>query len=125
MKLVPFVAESAQAALEQIHAQLGPNAVVISVKPLPSEGLARLWQKGGRVEVTAGLLEVEAPATSRHSPAHEIRETLAYIPDEFFADVSFPKPPNLPRPWRSIAWLESMGLLPELADRLQDRVVAT
>jgi flagellar biosynthesis GTPase FlhF len=58
MKVVPFIAENAAAALAQIHEQLGPDAVVLSVRPLPSHGLARLWQKSRSVEVIACVAEV-------------------------------------------------------------------
>lgn len=53
MKVVPFIAENPAAALAQIHEQLGPEAVVVSVRPLPRQGLARLWPKSGPVEVLA------------------------------------------------------------------------
>lgn len=146
MKLVPFVAESAQAALEQIHAQLGPDAVVVSVRPLPGTGLARIWQRGHRVEVTAGVLEekeistekVAQPAGADFIPSqpntfaihrgksgHSSAAQNIYLPDEIFSDDILAGDRPAPRIWRSIGWLESMGLLPELADRLQDRVIAT
>jgi flagellar biosynthesis GTPase FlhF len=57
MKVVPFIAENAAAALVQIHEQLGPDAVVLSVRPLPIQGLARFWQKNRRVEVIACIAE--------------------------------------------------------------------
>jgi flagellar biosynthesis GTPase FlhF len=57
MKVVPFIAENAAAALAQIHEQLGPDAVVLSVRPLPSHGLARFWQKNRSVEVIACAAE--------------------------------------------------------------------
>jgi flagellar biosynthesis GTPase FlhF len=57
MKVVPFVAESAATALAQIHEQLGPDAVVLSVRPLPKHGLARFWQKSQAVEVIACVKE--------------------------------------------------------------------
>jgi len=122
MKLVPFVAESAQAALEQIHAQLGPDAVVVSVRPMPTTGLARLWQKGGRVEVTAGVMDVLPENRARRS--NEASADI-YIPEQIFADERLAAAPIASRAWRSIGWFESMGLLSELADRLQERVVAT
>jgi len=57
MKVTPFIAESPAAALVQIHEQLGPDAVVLSVRPLPAPGLARFWQKTRRVEVIACVAE--------------------------------------------------------------------
>src|SRR5260370_24582372 len=53
MKVVPFIAENAAAALAQIHEQLGPDAIVLSVRPLPTQGVARLWQKSRAGEVLA------------------------------------------------------------------------
>jgi flagellar biosynthesis GTPase FlhF len=63
MRVVPFIAESPAAALAQIHRELGPEAVVVSVRPLPRQGLARLWPKSPAVEVLAcvdGPGEVDA-----------------------------------------------------------------
>jgi flagellar biosynthesis GTPase FlhF len=57
MKVVPFVAESPAEALLQIQQQLGPEAVVLSVRPLPAQGFARLWQKTRAVEVVACIAE--------------------------------------------------------------------
>lgn len=59
MKIVPFIAESAAAALSRIHEQLGPDAVVLSVRPLPARGLARLWKKFSAVEALACAAEPE------------------------------------------------------------------
>lgn len=55
MKVVPFIAENAAAALAKIHDELGPDAIVLSVRPLPRHGLARLWQRTGSIEVLAGV----------------------------------------------------------------------
>jgi flagellar biosynthesis GTPase FlhF len=57
MKVVRFIAENTAAALAQIHAELGPEAVVLSVRPLPAQGLARLWQKTRSVEVVGCVAE--------------------------------------------------------------------
>jgi flagellar biosynthesis GTPase FlhF len=57
MKVVSFIAEDTTAALAQIHEQLGPEAVVISVRPLPARGLARLWQRNRAVEIFASVAE--------------------------------------------------------------------
>jgi flagellar biosynthesis GTPase FlhF len=68
MKIVPFIADDAATALARIHAELGPDAVVLSVRPLPRQGLARLWQKGGAVEVVAGVLDDKHPPDPRRRP---------------------------------------------------------
>jgi flagellar biosynthesis GTPase FlhF len=119
MKLIPFVAENAEAALAQIHAQLGPDAVVVSVRRLPAYGIARLWQHTGNIEVVACVPE-EEPKRKMHSvPQGED----AYVP---FAEKVEPHTPMTPTPrrWRSITWLESLGLWPALADRLEQKVFA-
>ena len=53
-----FLAASVPDAVAQIRETLGPEAVVLNVRRLPAEGLARLWQKP-RIEV---LAHVPAPA---------------------------------------------------------------
>ena len=63
MEPIAFVAASAEEAVAQIRARLGPEAVVLNVRPLPAQGLARLWQKPG-IEVLAYRPET-APAPSR------------------------------------------------------------
>ena len=117
MKLITIVAESASAALAQIEQQLGPEATVVSVRKLSTSGLSRLWRHGGKIEVIAGVPE----------PAKPPRHPLPDQPDTYFPysdKVEYP-PPADQRSWRSITWLESMGLLTSLADQLQQRVVAT
>jgi flagellar biosynthesis protein FlhF len=52
VQLIPFIAESAADAVAQIRAKLGPDAVVVNVRQLPADGLARLW-KSPRIEVVA------------------------------------------------------------------------
>jgi flagellar biosynthesis GTPase FlhF len=73
MKVVPFIAENAAAALAKIHSDLGPDAIVLSVRPLPRHGLARLWPRTGPVEVLAGVLDEhdQSSPSSHHRPADE------------------------------------------------------
>lgn len=72
MRVETFFAENAAAALAQIQAKLGPEAVVLSVRPAPRTGLARLWDQGRAVEVLAGVEEgtggfkVQAPSARPH-----------------------------------------------------------
>ena len=112
MTLVPFIASSAGAALAQIQQQLGPEAVVVSVRKLPTSGLSRLWQRHGQIEVLAGVPE-EKPAQRRHAVPAGVD---AYVP---FAEKISTQPT---RRWQSIAWLESVGLLPEFAEALENKV---
>jgi flagellar biosynthesis GTPase FlhF len=90
MKVVPFIAENPAAALAQIHEQLGPDAVVLSVRPLPSQGLARLWQKTRAVEVLACVpaeddvvspaLQSQLPCSSRPLDQFNFSFTSARVP---------------------------------------------
>ena len=57
MKVVPFIAENAATALSRIHEQLGPEALVLSMRQLPRQGLARFWHKSSSVEVLACVAE--------------------------------------------------------------------
>lgn len=56
MQVHTFLAESVADAVAQIRETLGPDAVVLNVRRLPAEGLARLWQKP-RIEVLAHVPE--------------------------------------------------------------------
>ncbi len=118
MKFVSIVAENANAALAQIHAELGPEAVVVSVRKLPASGISRLWKHTGSIEVVAGIPEKEP---RRHSvpPGED-----AYVP---FGDKIEMEPPAAPhaRRWKSLTWLESLGLLSAFADELERRLNAT
>ena len=61
MQVHTFLAESVADAVTQIRETLGPEAVVLNVRRLPAEGLARLWQKP-RIEVLAHVPEKVATA---------------------------------------------------------------
>ena len=116
MKLVPFIADNASAALAQIQEQLGPKAVVLSVRQLPVSVISRLWQRVGQIEVMAGVPE-ENPVAQRHAVAAG-RE--AYVP----CAEKIERPAPASRRWQSVAWLESLGLQPEFAESLEHRVAA-
>ena len=115
MKYLSIVAENANAALAQIHAELGPDAVVVSVRKLPASGISRLWKHPGSIEVTATIPEAE-PRKHAVAPGED-----AYVP---FGDKIEMKPVAtlVPRRWRSINWLESLGLMPVFADELERRL---
>ncbi|HWQ93276.1 MAG TPA: hypothetical protein VN673_16495 [Clostridia bacterium] len=62
MQVIPFIADTLTAALGQIHAQLGPEAIVLNIRPLPASGLSRLWKNHRGIEVLACVSEtVSAP----------------------------------------------------------------
>ena len=75
MKIASFVADTAAGALEQIHAQLGADAVVLSMRPLPRVGLARFWQRNRSIEVLAGVMEeADQPNTTVADSASAVAE---------------------------------------------------
>jgi flagellar biosynthesis protein FlhF len=118
MKLSSFTAENANEAVRLVQANLGADAVIVSVRKLPGNGFARLLQRGGKIEVTAGVPET-ATAARQATPL----ETDSYSPFEEISEAEIsPRPTHR---WRSVAWLESMGLLPEYADRLEQKISAT
>jgi flagellar biosynthesis protein FlhF len=121
LKIVPFVAENAATALAQIHEKLGPDAVVLSIRKLPAQGMAWLWNRQGHVEVLAAVLtQPETVEAAKSLP--EVLETSRVKWDDSIdlnppADVT-----TRSRPWRSITWLESLGLMPSFANVLEERV---
>ena len=75
--------------------------------------------------MTAGVPET---AETAGKPRHAVPEGVdAYVP--FFRTKTRAKselpPPRAAHRWRSIAWLESLGLLPEFADRLELKLRST
>jgi flagellar biosynthesis protein FlhF len=120
MKLSAFIADNTQDAVRIVRENLGPEAVVISVRKLPQSGFSRLLNRGGgQIEVTACVPDkeekVEKPAPRHAVPA----EVDAYVPFENPSENDFSPTPRAARRWRSVQWLESLGLLPEFADRLE------
>lgn len=125
MKIQPFVAENAATALAQIHEKLGPDAVVLSIRRLPAQGVAWLWNRQGHVEVLAAVLsEKETAEAATTLPG--VLETSRHSWDDS-VDLN-PATETIPtgrsRAWRSITWLESLGLLPTFANLLEERVRA-
>lgn len=120
MRMVPFIADNANAALAQIQEQLGPKAVVLSVRKLPVSVISRLWQRVGQIEVMAGVPE-ENPIPQRHAVPAGVE---AYVP--FAEKIERPAPGSTSSShrWQSVAWLESLGLLREFAGDLENRVAA-
>src|ERR1700744_4783468 len=109
MKIFPFVAENAAAALAQIHEQLGPDAVVLSIRRLPAHGMAWLWNRQGHVEVLAALLNQSETAAADAIIPDALKTGRRSWDDsvDFHPEVSGVAGP---RAWRSITWLESLGL---------------
>ena len=73
MQIHTYLAESVADAVSQIRETLGPEAVVLNVRRLPAEGLARLWQKP-RIEVLAHVPEkTVAPVTAAAPVLDEVQ----------------------------------------------------
>jgi flagellar biosynthesis protein FlhF len=140
MQPIPFTAASAEEAVAQIRAKLGPEAVVLNVRPLPANGLARLWQKP-MIEVLAYRPEtpvvettpvVEALAEFRQQ-LHDIKQQVEnhssktesepanYTPQ--FSPPAFAAEADLDcRDWRIGAVLQRAGLLPLHAQSVLDQI---
>jgi hypothetical protein len=88
---------------------------------LPANGISRLWHHTGNIEVMACAFDKEEePRRKVHTvpPGQDV-----YVP---FAEKVRPAEPAAPAPrrWRSVAWLESLGLLTAFADGLEQKVCA-
>jgi len=139
MEPVAFVAASAEEAVAQIRARLGPEAVVLNVRPLPAQGLARLWQKP-MIEVLAYRPETP-PAPPVAPPLADALEEFRQRLNEIEQHVKTPAPKPAPVPavlpefadtvvnldaggWRIGEVLQKTGLLPVHAQRVLDEVRA-
>src|SRR5690349_8310630 len=80
VQVIPFIADSANDAVAQIRARLGPDAVVVNVRQLPADGLAKLW-KNPRIEVLAYKPDARAGAAtaSTPDPLAELKQELQAI----------------------------------------------
>jgi flagellar biosynthesis protein FlhF len=138
MQPLSFIAASAEEAVAQIREKLGPDAVVLNVRPLPANGLARLWQKP-MIEVLAHLPElpppVEAIAPVSEALA-EFRQQLEDIKQQVgnrapqkeaarpeSASIETGEELNGGR-WRVGTFLQRTGLLPLHAQFVLDRLRA-
>jgi flagellar biosynthesis protein FlhF len=129
---IAFVAASAEEAVAQIRARLGPEAVVLHVRPLPANGLARLWQKP-MIEVLAHLPEAPPPAEPApvSQALEEFRQRLEQIeqhvktPPVRLEPVGVPVSEFTPRVnnldangWHLGEILQKTGLEPRFAERV-------
>lgn len=135
MEPIAFVAASAEEAVAQIRARLGPEAVVLHVRPLPANGLARLWQKP-MIEVLAHRPQTPPGEAAPVSQAlEEFRQRLDQIEQqvktppgkaeagtvllpEFTAEVAELDTNG----WRLGEVLQKTGLQPLYAQRVLDQV---
>jgi flagellar biosynthesis protein FlhF len=140
--VVPFIAESAADAVAQIRAKLGPDAVVVNVRQLPADGLAKLW-KNPRIEVLAYKPDPETrnaePGTRSPDPLSELKQELQAIRQQLAsANVaavtsSSRSSSQTGRPggsarsagvptWRVGEVLETSGLMPLHAQRVMEQL---
>ncbi len=129
MEPTSFMAASAEEAVAQIRAKLGPEAVVLNVRRLP----ARFWQKP-RIEVLACKPETPASEAAPFTEAlAEFRQQL----EEIKQQVANRPAPEVPAAlaaagdasldsgnWRVGAVLRRSGLLPLHAQQVLDRLHA-
>ncbi|HKX60459.1 MAG TPA: hypothetical protein VJS65_01425, partial [Verrucomicrobiae bacterium] len=132
MKIVPFIAESAEDAVAQIRQKLGSDAVVVNVRQLPAEGLSKLW-KAPRIEVLAYKPDPQsAPAPD---PLLELRKELQALRSQLDPATDGVRSadnlaPGVPvsrgarsagtHGWRVADVLESSGLMPVNVHRVVD-----
>jgi len=138
VQVIPFIADSAPDAVAQIRAKLGPDAVVVNVRQLPADGLAKLW-KSPRIEVLAYKPDSKAEAAAASDPLSELKQELQAIRQQLAtANVAAvtDSSRSLTQPTRSRAaarsggvpqWrvgevLESSGLMPVHAQRVMERL---
>jgi flagellar biosynthesis protein FlhF len=127
MEPTSFIAASAEEAVTQIRAKLGPEAVVLNVRRLAPNGVARFWQKP-MIEVMACKPEAPPDEAAPLSEAlAEFRQELAEIKQQV---ASRPAPEVIEDAelnggnWRVGAVLRKSGLLPLHAQQVLDRLHA-
>ncbi len=119
MKLHRFLARDATDAIQQIRAELGSEAVVAHVSPVPTRGIQGLWRKP-QIEVLAYVPEAEPTATQSAAPQSiplpEVHfPQPSFSPEMEFASDTAPRGVNL---------LRRMGLLPLLAEQVWERALS-
>lgn len=137
VQVIPFIAESAQDAVAQIRAKLGADAVVVNVRQLPADGLAKLW-KSPRIEVLAYKPDGNAAAAAS-DPLGELKQELQAIRQQL-ASANVNAVADAPRSlsqsgrpggparsagvptWRVGEVLETSGLMPLHAQRVMEQL---
>jgi flagellar biosynthesis protein FlhF len=117
MKYLSIIADSPNDAVVQVHAQLGPDAIIVSVRKARPEGISWIWPNRRKIEVTACVAE---------KPVEVKREISARNDNTaLFPATKMPVEKSVLMPsrgrWRSIGWLESNGLLPIFTKQLEEK----
>ena len=92
MDALKIVADSPQEALERIHAELGPDAVVLNVRQLPVEGVKKLWSNT-RVEVMASA---PAPAPDSKETIERLNAKIVQLEEQVLHPPEQPSEPKKP-----------------------------
>lgn len=71
MQVHTFIVDSAAEAVGLIRAKLGPQAVVLSVRRLPADGISKLWKKP-RIEVLATVQGGPDPESPSQPPVSRV-----------------------------------------------------
>lgn len=136
----PFIADSANDAVAQIRARLGPDAVVVNVRQLPADGIAKLW-KSPRIEVLAYKPDAKPAETAGAAPdpLGELKQELQAIRQQL-TSANAAALTDSPRSylqtartggsarsagmptWRVGEVLETSGLMPVLTQRVMDQL---
>jgi len=138
LELIPFIAASAADAVAQIRAKLGPDAVVVNVRQLPADGLAKLW-KSPRIEVLAYKPDGKPAAVPALDPLAELKQELQAIRQQLNSPAAGGSPSaqgwttagNPPRgrartdglpSWRVGEVLEASGLMPVHVQQVMEQL---
>ena len=134
MQLHTFIVDSALEAVDRIRSELGPDAVVVSVRKLPANGLSRLW-KNEQVEVVASVGPLAPPNDPLEQLREEIRDLRAQVtsgasvsPHSSPASGSIldaydaPAADPITSGWRLSRLLIHTGLLPVYAEQIEQEV---
>jgi flagellar biosynthesis protein FlhF len=81
MNTVKIIAESAQEALEQVQAQVGPDAVILNVRKLSADGVKKLWASP-QIEVLATTSQKES---SERESLQQLATKVQQLDDELHA----------------------------------------
>lgn len=93
MNAVKIIAASPQEALEQVQAQIGPDAVILNVRNLPVTGMKKLWTKP-QVEVLATAQE---PVPNEKESLQQLAVKVRQLEGELYAR-GIPPIETLPSP---------------------------
>ena len=131
MQIHTFIAESASQAVDQIRAELGPAAVVLSVRKLPRTGFER-FLKQEQIEVLAGLDEIAPPApAAKNTPdslaelREEIRELRNQVAHQHVSRIAPPCPSAERKPIGIAHILNQTGLLPAFSEQIVQEISGT